>query len=441
MFYSTSVRYAAICLFTVSFISLGARSQDILGPKAVPATRAEMLKALDAIRHREARLPLPDAEASPTASAPVSPNAGPPVAGPVGAGSLGVVNNGRLRSLYLPKEFQTRTPQPPGNASDQLPYEFSTELFWIVSRVNNCHYCLGHQEAKLQAVGVTEQTLLELDTDWSKFPVSQAAAFKFARKLTFAPQSISDQDIDALRTHFTDQQILEIAYLVGRYNSTNRWTDSLGIPQEGHREFTSALAESEVNLPSQVAIDGFPERVGFDSYASWKSEFEKQSTRKPRLEFADADSGNTLLPHAQLLASLPAAGSVMTEQLKNAALVGELPNSLRNKIAFVAAREDRAWYMQHVARQRLLSDGLADEMICSLGNRSTGDSDNVDSGDDVALRFAKKLTIQPQSMTDGDIEELSKHFSVKQIAEIVYHTGLAAMLDRLTEVAGLGWQP
>jgi len=43
-------------------------------------------------------------------------------------------------------------------------------------------------------------------------------------------------------------------------------------------------------------------------------------------------------------------------------------------------------------------------------------------------------------MTDGDIEALSKHFSVKQIAEIVYHTGLAAMLDRLTEVVGLGWQ-
>jgi len=400
-----------------------------------------MLKALDALRHREARLPLPDAEAPPTTTAPAttpiagSPAAGSPGAGPTGAGSLGVVNNGRLRSLYLPAEFQTRTPQPAGNNSDQLPYEFSTELFWIVSRVNNCHYCLGHQEAKLQAVGVTEQTLLELDTDWSKFPVSQAAAFKFARQLSFAPQSISGQDIDALRNHFTDQQILEIAYLVGRYNSTNRWTDSLGIPQEGHRDFTSALAESEVNLPSQVAINGFPERVSFTSYASWKSEFEKQSTRKPRLEFAIADSGNTLLPHEQLLASLPAAGSVMTEQLKNAALVGELPKSLRNKIAFVAAREDRAWYMQHVARQRLLSDGLDDEIIFSLGDSNSGDS-----ADDAALRFAKKLTLQPQSMTDGDIEALSKHFSVKQIAEIVYHTGLAAMLDRLTEVVGLGWQ-
>ena len=91
--------------------------------------------------------------------------------------------------------------------------------------------------------------------------------------------------------------------------------------------------------------------------------------------------------------------------------------------------------MQHLSRQRLLEDGLDDRAIFALGTDS-----GSDLADDAAIRFAKKLTVQPQSMVDDDIQDLSKHFTGKQVAEIVYHTGLAAMLDRLTEVAGLGWQ-
>ena len=57
----------------------------------------------------------------------------------------------------------------------------------------------------------------------------------------------------------------------------------------------------------------------------------------------------------------------------------------------------------------------------------------------VVLAFTRKLTIDPQAMTDADIESLFVHFTPHQVAEIVYHVGVAAFLDRLTEAAGLGW--
>jgi ABC-2 type transport system ATP-binding protein len=56
-----------------------------------------------------------------------------------------------------------------------------------------------------------------------------------------------------------------------------------------------------------------------------------------------------------------------------------------------------------------------------------------------ALAFARKLTVDPQAMTDADVESLLAHFTPHQVAEIVHHVGLAALLDRLTEAAGLGW--
>ncbi len=51
-----------------------------------------------------------------------------------------IVNNGRMRQLYLPEElrggdfFRGRDPVM------TLDPTFKTMLFWIVSRVNNCYY-------------------------------------------------------------------------------------------------------------------------------------------------------------------------------------------------------------------------------------------------------------------------------------------------------------
>ncbi|MGV3484452.1 MAG: carboxymuconolactone decarboxylase family protein [Planctomycetaceae bacterium] len=422
----------AVAIGLISASCQPAISQNPSTPKPVPQTRAEMLRALDALKHRAARLPLPAAEApapEPAAKTAVAGNGTG-----LRPGSLGVVNNGRMRSLYLPAELQTRGATGSASTDPQMPYEFSTELFWIVSRLNNCHYCLGHQESKLQAVGVTEDTLLALDTHWASFPEKQQRAFEFTRRLTTAPHTISDAEIDALRAHFSDQQILDIAFLVGRYNSTNRWTDSLGIPQEHHREYTSALPQKSLDVPSQVDDESFAPRPQLNDFATWKADFEKQAIRKPRVRIDLADSTSGQSPHERLLMSIPAAGTVYVEQIRNAQTIGKLPNALKHKIAYVAARQDGAWYMQHVSRARLLEAGMDDQAIFSLAANGSDDS-----AEGTALRFASKLTAQPQQMTDADISALEKHFSAYQIAEIVYHTGLAAILDRVTEVAGLGW--
>jgi alkylhydroperoxidase family enzyme len=431
--YLKSIVFACGLLGGISF----AWGQDSHTSKPIPANRAEMLKSLEALKQRQPRLPLQPLDEAALEAVPAAP------APPGTPGSLGVVNNGRMRSQYLPAELQSRGAQPPAN-NNQLPYDFSTELFWIVSRVNNCHYCLGHQESKLKAVGVNEDTLLALDTDWSSFPENHRVAFAFARQLTLAPYSVNDQNVDALRPHFTDSQILEIAFLVGRYNSTNRWTDSLGIPQEDHRDYLSSLKDDQTSIPSTVAVQGFPERKVFSDFGTWNAAFEKQASRKPRLT-SEASNPGSESAHASLLASIPAAGDTWIEQLRAAEKVGKLSTLLRHKIAYVAARSDHAWYMQHVSRTRLLADGLSDEAIFSLfavADRASTDTsadakDNL--ADRIAITFARKLTEDPQSMTDADINALKKHFSDYEVAEIVYHTGLAALLNRLTEVAQLGW--
>ena len=299
---------------------------------------------------------------------------------------------------------------------------------------------------------MTEAGLLALDTDWRSFPPDQQAAFAFARKLTSTPHAVTDADIDGLRPHFQPIQILGIAMLVARYNSTNRWTDSLGIPQEAHREFRSQLTTDEQDRPSQVTMKGYPPRAGFHDFTAWKTAFDQAASRTSRLPLADAAAVAKLLAtddgksapreYERLLANFPVAGSPWITQVRAAESAGQLPRDLREKIACVAARADQAWYMQHRARQALLARGLDEQQIFALGtNPGTNLGANPDSppAEVAALAFTNKLTIDPQAMTDADIESLLVHFTPHQVAEIVYHVGVAAFLDRLTEAAGLGW--
>jgi alkylhydroperoxidase family enzyme len=428
-------------------------------PAAVPENRAAMLEALSALQGRAPRLPAPPPEA----------RAAQP------AGPLGVVNNALFRSHYLPAELRpggfSRRPDPALGIDDVL----AVELFWIVSRVNDCHYCLGHQEAKLAAAGVTERSLLALDTDWTAFDPGRRAAFAFARKLTTSPQEIGAADIDSLRPFFEPRQILGIVFLVSRYNSTNRWTDSLGLPQEEHREFVSGLSPAERSRPSIVAVRGFPPRPGVREHladaVTWRTRLDRHASRVPRLPLADEAAAAALLftppaaaspatdapapplaaagalrprLHERLLAQFPIAAGPLLLQLRAAETVGELPQPLREKIAMTAALADRAWYMQHRGRRALAARGLDDAAILTAcGLPGEGGTDQAPgssaAAERAALAFARRLTVDPQGTTDADIATLLEHFSPRQVAEIVHHVGTAAFLDRLTEAAGLGW--
>jgi len=94
-------------------------------PNRVPSTRPEVKQALEALKYRQPRLPLPPPTEEERREA--------------AANERPLVNNGRMRALYLPKAWTTGG----FGAADPamtLDYALKTECFWIVSRVNNCHY-------------------------------------------------------------------------------------------------------------------------------------------------------------------------------------------------------------------------------------------------------------------------------------------------------------
>ena len=419
----------------------GARSAE-----NVAATRPEMKRQLQELKQRTARLPLPPLTEEEIAS------------------GRSLVNNGRLRSLYLPPSWQSfaipgwggsrRTTTSGGTAGllkaleADPTYAFKTRLFWVVSRTNNCQYCLGHQELKLRRVGMTEDEIAVLDSDWSFFPLAEQAAMKATRKLTVAPHLFNDQDLAALKPHYKDAQIIDILYTVARYNAVNRWTSSTGIPQDqafGGEEpslLDTPTAPKFAHVRSNVApLDGHP-RPDWESRERFETALQQARSRSARVQLPEVSDSQRVLaadtPGVQppvwfrALANLPIALDVWAQRQ---AMVrdGKTPVELRTQIAWVSARENRAWYAAGHARARYLARQGNESVIYSFDTLV----ESVPPGHAEALRFARKLTSAPDTVDDDDVARLRKHFSDAEVAEIIQLTCDANAFDRFTESLAL----
>src|SRR5262245_54820846 len=133
-------RFSILPVVVLSILSspLFGADEPSSSPKPIPPFRPEMKAALEALKQRQPGLPLPAPD------------------------KQSGVNNGRMRATYLPDSWGSggargigggnRTPRsgsagvrPGEDPSTLLDYPFTTSCFWVVSRGNNCHYCLGHQ--------------------------------------------------------------------------------------------------------------------------------------------------------------------------------------------------------------------------------------------------------------------------------------------------------
>jgi alkylhydroperoxidase family enzyme len=145
-------------------------------------------------------------------------------------------------------------------------------------------------------------------------------------------------------------------------------------------------------------------------------------------------SGTGPLPEwVRLLANFPKAGKAWIHQTYSSETKGRLSAKLKAQIAYVAARNDRAWYALGHARLRLKDLGYSESAIAALDQPG----DSTPAAERLVLALASKLTNDPALITDADIEGLRKHYSDHEVAEIIYHVTQAAFFNRLTETAGL----
>lgn len=380
---------------------------------------------------------------------------------PFPEGTQSGVNNGWFRSNYVPADLRgggapAASGAPPGGRGEgndpamTLDNTFKVKLFWITSRANNCYYCLGHQELKLASAGVTDDEIAILDGDWVDVPAKEKAAYAFTKKLTHTPHLITAADVEAMKTHYTPIQVSEILITVAGYNSTNRWTDGLNIPSEASGAFfkregtkadlstfktpTSAKFTAQKTTVAPIKIPLRPPLEPRDKVeAIWRE------ARSATLPVADAKAASEIWSDGPApnwvcyLATFPRSSKGRVAGIKAGMEKGTLSPKLSAEIAWVAARNDRAWYALAIARDRLKKAGLTEDQIFELD----GDRKQLPEAEQAALALVETLAVAPWKVTDEMVERCRKSFKDGQVGEIFHHTCNAAFFDRVTEVAKL----
>jgi alkylhydroperoxidase family enzyme len=281
------------------------------------------------------------------------------------------------------------------------------------------------------------------------FNPRQQAALAFARRLTLEPGAVGDADIAKLKRHFTDAEIIELTFAIARFNAVNRWTDALGLPLEGHvsgdapamRDAPTGSAAPQ--MTSVVTQDAHMTPAPLPSAEEIVAAIDACRNRAPRVELpsnaaaAAAMSGvvhdRQPLLWERALASLPVIGR--THVLVWNTILGDehLTPRLKSELAYLTAVHNRAWYAAGTARRRLKELGATDDEIAAI----VGDDDHRAAGVTAAYQLARKLTVEPQRITDHDVSAVQSHYSDAEIAQIIQVICLANLFDRFTEPLGL----
>jgi alkylhydroperoxidase family enzyme len=320
-----------------------------------------------------------------------------------------------------------------------------------------------------------EDEIAALDGNWAEFTPAQRAAFALARKLSFEPHRITDADIDQLRAHYKDVQILEMILSIAGNNAINRWKEGIGIPQEKEatrflkstenrvptdrplpiKSFLTPTAEkfkNQITLVAPLQVDenkGTPNRrcvfhrPPLESRAEVEKALETCHKRTPRLPLVDESKAREVLPKdwpedalsqwVRLLANFPKHGKARILSGRAAEEKGDLKPLLKAQVSWIIARQDRAWYALGEAKQRLVQLGWSDEQISKLD----GDWAEFTPAERALFALARNLAASPIVSTDEDVATALKLTGPREVVQLINYTTNRASFNRITEAAGL----
>lgn len=114
-----------------------------------------------------------------------------------------------------------------------LPKRYLEIAIVVVSKLNECHYCIAHHKPFLALEGLSPEGIDRLlDQDNPELEDVDRLVIEYARAAWEAPNRIKDSVFERLRRHFSEAQIVELTLRITLCGFFNRFNDALQIEQE-----------------------------------------------------------------------------------------------------------------------------------------------------------------------------------------------------------------
>lgn len=127
------------------------------------------------------------------------------------------------------------------HSANTVPKWFLETVGVWVSLLNECHYCVAHHFAGLRRLlnddaraTALRDAMEQRDIERAPLEQHQKKALAYAQRLTTAPASVTEADIDTLReVGLSDGEILEINQVTAYFSYANRTVLGLGCSTAG----------------------------------------------------------------------------------------------------------------------------------------------------------------------------------------------------------------
>jgi AhpD family alkylhydroperoxidase len=110
-------------------------------------------------------------------------------------------------------------------AQSTLPVALKHMLKLRASQINGCAYCIDMHWKDARAAGESEQRLYGLDA-WEESPYytdRERAALAYMESVTrIADTHVPDDVFDRVRSHFSNQEVVDLTWLAATINAWNR---------------------------------------------------------------------------------------------------------------------------------------------------------------------------------------------------------------------------
>ncbi|MGE0333946.1 MAG: carboxymuconolactone decarboxylase family protein [Gammaproteobacteria bacterium] len=139
--------------------------------------------------------------------------------------------------------------------SSPIPPALRSLITVRVSQLNGCAFCVDLNSATLIKRGASMEKVTALGRwrDSTLFDERERSALDYAEAVTLSGPGVTDSQFDALRRHFTDDDIIELTGLIAFQNLSSKFNAALGVPPQGFCELPAPLSDDGEGPPHRSA--------------------------------------------------------------------------------------------------------------------------------------------------------------------------------------------
>jgi len=270
------------------------------------------------------------------------------------------------------------------------------------------------------------RNLLKNWNDQKSFSDADKIALEYVEKLTNDIHGVSEADFAKARSVFNDSQLIELTMTTCFFNHFVRFVEATNLPVEDWvlNDKSPRLADSinKTNAPfARVALVSDNEM----SQSQTLLENLKQTQNQP----ASQGLGLGIANSQRAFLRVPALGQAWREFGFQNRQNWSIDRNIQLQISFAVSMANGCRYCTIHQVKGLRGLGVDPKKLMAMKK----DDSALTPRELTAVEFARKLTRQPNSITDEDFAKVKKEFGEQGAVEVVLQTGAFAFMNRFTD--------